>query len=80
MIGYLNNDAVHAHELRVRADAKATLPQRNRPGIRYQTARFLVLTGAKLIPDRPAVIGDSVIVFSPNEERSKRDRNMRPAA
>lgn len=80
MMGYLNSDAVHAHEQRVRADAAATLPRRQRLGVRYRMARFLVLAGARLVQDRPAVIGDSVIVFTPPEEQRQRDRHMRPAA
>jgi hypothetical protein len=79
MMGYLNRDAVHAHEQRVRAEASATI-RRQRLGVRYRIARFLVLTGAKLIPERPAVIGDSVIVFTPSGPEPQRDRDLRPAA
>lgn len=80
MMGYPDREwamQAHAERIRPREGAMVRTP---RLGLRYRMARFLVLTGARLIPDRPAVIGNSVIVFAPVENPARRDRKLKPAA
>jgi hypothetical protein len=54
-------------------------PRRSGPaGVRRFLARALVLTGARLMPETPVIVGGRVLVFEPTADPE--DHGLQPAA
>lgn len=81
-MNYLDASHVDVYRDMVAGDIRSS--RRNGRQLRARAQRILasalVLSGARLMPETPVVVGGRVLVFEPVPGRDPRDHGLRPAA
>jgi len=82
-MNYFTTEQVAVYQAQVASELRRSQARaRNGPirRIRSALASSLVLTGARLLPETPAVVGDRVPVFERTGPEDASERKLQPAA